>query len=264
MLRAARQTMRTHCAPQVSLPYVKNCAFASHTLEKCSKQLINVRKCYKMISVFTDRMPDCTSVAVASDTEPSESEVLFPRFSLALRLASAAEVGRSAPEDDSLNRVIAFAAGFSGAVVDAVEALEPARRAVGVDVVSQGAAAVAQGPAENHLDRPRQFADSRGVQVLCGCEGMNPCGEERFIDVDVAQARDQRLVEQRGLDRARGFRQARGQLPRPHLQGRGSGPMMPAPSSVSLSHQTPPKRRGSRKRSCSPSFLLPKFRIRCV
>ena len=77
----------------------------------------------------------------------SDCHLATPRW-----LAFPAEVSGSTTEDDSMNRLTAFLAGLSRAVVHAVESLKGAFRAVGIDKVAQRAAAVLQGAAENRLD----------------------------------------------------------------------------------------------------------------
>jgi hypothetical protein len=78
----------------------------------------------------------------------------------------------AAAEDDALDRPLARAAGVALAVVDAVELLEAAGDAVGVDVVAQGAAAVADGAAEDALDGVAEDADLLRAEPVGGSEGV--------------------------------------------------------------------------------------------
>src|SRR5581483_2452202 len=125
------------------------------------------------------------------------------------RLALRAEVGASSAEDDALDGGFAGAAGFAGLGVDAVEALKGAGLAVGVAVVAEGAAAVAAG-------------NLRRRQLIGGGQWVDAGGEEGFIDVDVAEARDQRLVEQGVFDGAGGFAEPAGELGGPKHERLGA------------------------------------------
>ena len=100
----------------------------------------------------------------------------------------------SSADDDPFNRRAAGLAGGVGLAVDFVQALEAALLAVGVYVVAQGAAAVADGLAEGLLDRAIQGRDLGERQAISGGEGVDAGLEEGFVDVNVAQAGDETLV----------------------------------------------------------------------
>lgn len=97
-------------------------------------------------------------------------------------------------------------------MVDAMELLEAAGPAVGVVEVAEGAAFVLQGAAEDALDAARQAGDVGWAERVGGSERMNGGVEEGLIDVNVAQAGDQPLVEQGVLDRSGGAGKAAGEV----------------------------------------------------
>ena len=119
-------------------------------------------------------------------------------------LAVGAEMGGSGGEDDALDGRVAFSAGLVVAGVDVVEVLEASWGAVGIDIVAEGAAAGVYGAAEDELDGLGELADLCVGEVVGGGEGVDGGDEERFIGVDVAEAGDEGLVEECGLDRAAG------------------------------------------------------------
>ena len=122
------------------------------------------------------------------------------RFKLAIR----AEVRRSSAENDALNLSPADAARLARAIVDFMLKLKPTGFTVGIAVIPQRAAAMIDRLLENRFDRAIQRCDLCIGQSVGGDEGMDTGGEEGFIDIDVPQAGDQRLIEQCGFDRPAG------------------------------------------------------------
>jgi len=111
------------------------------------------------------------------------------------------EVGAAAGEGDAADGCCAGEAGLSGAPVDAVFQLEEAARAVGIDVIGDGGASELDGVAEN-IDKRGAQAGQLGSGEAGGLAGGADGGaEERLVGVDVADAVQERLIEQRGLDR---------------------------------------------------------------
>src|SRR5437868_4050323 len=117
-------------------------------------------------------------------------------------LAGFAEVGGSAADDDALDGLAAGGAGLVCAGVDFVALLEFALVTGGVAVVAEGAAAVADGLAEDPFDGAGEALGLIGGEAVGGSEGMDGGTEEGFIDVDVAEAGDEGLVEEGGFDGA--------------------------------------------------------------
>ena len=112
-----------------------------------------------------------------------------------------AEVGAAAGEGDAADGGGADEAGLAGAPVDLVPELEEAAGALGIDVVGDGGAAKPDGVAED-LDERGAQAGQFGAGEAGGLAGGAKAGaEEGFVGVDVADAVQERLVEQRGLDR---------------------------------------------------------------
>jgi hypothetical protein len=77
----------------------------------------------------------------------------MPSFAFSFsRLAIGAEMRRAAAEHDAADGLFAGGAGLVGAIVDAVELLESAFAAFGVDVIAQGAAFVLDCATQDLLD----------------------------------------------------------------------------------------------------------------
>jgi len=111
-----------------------------------------------------------------------------------------AEVRPAPGEDDTADRRAADEAGLSLAGIDAVLDLEEAGFTVGVDVVGDRRAAGADGGLK---DGSKGFVEAR--EARAGEAAGNACGadagaEETFVGVDVADAVEERLVEERGFD----------------------------------------------------------------
>ncbi len=121
-------------------------------------------------------------------------------------------MGGATAKDYTLNWSFAARTGLALAGVDAVEELEAAFFAVGVDVVAQGAAAMVDGAAENQLDGAVEAEDLVASQSVAGDRGVDSAVEEGFIGVDVADAGDEALVEEGGFNDAAGFGKALGEL----------------------------------------------------
>ncbi len=104
-------------------------------------------------------------------------------------------------------------AGVAFPGVDLVKALESTFLALGIDIVAERAAAMADGAAEGCLDRTVERGDLGWRELVGGGEGVDAGGMKRFVDIDSAQAGDEALIEQGVLDGAGCFGQAVRQLP---------------------------------------------------
>ena len=104
-------------------------------------------------------------------------------------------MGGSAAENDAFDGTFATDARLAFAVVDAVKELEATFFAVGVYVVSQGAASVIDRAAEDQFDGAIEAEDLLASQPIGGDGGMNPRVKERLVGVNVADAGDQTLIE---------------------------------------------------------------------
>lgn len=102
-----------------------------------------------------------------------------------------------------------------------MQKLESAFFAVGIDVVAQGAAAVVDGPAQNELDGAVEADDLLALQAIGGEGGVNAAMEKGFIGVDVADPRDEALIQQSCFDRTASPGKGRNQLIRTHCQRLG-------------------------------------------
>ena len=109
-------------------------------------------------------------------------------------------MGGAAGEGDALDGCVADEAGEVGALVDLMAELEEAADAVGVDVVGDGGAAELDGLAQDSDQRCAQPGEL-GARKARGLAARADAGEEDcLVGVDVADAVEERLVEQRGLD----------------------------------------------------------------
>ncbi len=109
-------------------------------------------------------------------------------------------MGASAPYDDAADGGAADAAGLAGALVDAVFELEEAFDAVGVDVVGDRGAAEADGVVEDLDEGLAELFEFIFGEATGRAAGADAGAEEAFVGVDVADAGEQGLVEQGGLD----------------------------------------------------------------
>ncbi len=124
-----------------------------------------------------------------------------PRESIvALVLAGGAVDGGAAAYGEFFEGGGAVVAELAGAAVDLVLELEEAADAVGVDVVGDGGAAELDGVGEDLLEGGVE-ADELGAGEAAGVAGGADAGaEEAFVGVDVADAVEDGLVEEGGLD----------------------------------------------------------------
>ena len=115
-------------------------------------------------------------------------------------MASGAEVGASAAYDYSLNGGFADTAWLAGAGVDVVVELEEAGYTFGIYVIGDGGAAEFDGMFED-FDEGGAEAGELGAGESAGvAEGSDAGVEESLVGIDVADAVEEGLVEQRGLD----------------------------------------------------------------
>ena len=117
-------------------------------------------------------------------------------------LAPRAEVGRSRADDDPLDRPPAARARFAGALVD-LQVLLHRAVAVGRRVVVDRASAAHDGLGQDPPDLVVQVPLVGGSQRPGRPERMEPGRPQRLVGVDVADAGDERLVEQERLEPAR-------------------------------------------------------------
>ena len=101
---------------------------------------------------------------------------------------------RAAAEHNALDRGFASAAGLPRPVVNAMLLLIAAFDAIAIHVIPQAAPAIAQG-AQRQLDGTVQPLHFVFRQLIGGRERMNRGEEKRFIRVDIADARHDRLIQ---------------------------------------------------------------------
>ncbi len=143
---------------------------------------------------------------------------------------------RTAALHDALDLALAVAAGagLAFAVIDREMMLEISKLAIRSRIIAQRRTAGFDRRAQHRLDRrnepPRALARNRVRQSL----GRNPRAEQRLADIDVAETRNDALIQQRGLDRrALAFQRLADSTAGVNASSSGSGP---SPSnSLSLS-----------------------------
>ena len=116
-------------------------------------------------------------------------------------LAPRAEVGRPRPDDDPLDRPAAARTRLAGPLVD-LQVLLHRAVAIGRRVVVDRAAAPLDGLAEDPPERLVQVPLVGGAERAGGPQRVQPGRPERLVRVDVADAGEERLVEQQRLEPA--------------------------------------------------------------
>ena len=109
-------------------------------------------------------------------------------------------MGAAASNDDALDGGFADTAGFAGAGVDVVVELEKAGYAFGVYVIGDGGAAQLDGVFEDFDECGAEAGELVAGESSGVARGADAGVEEGLVGVDVADAVEEGLVEQRGLD----------------------------------------------------------------
>src|SRR4051812_43698916 len=99
-----------------------------------------------------------------------------------------AKVGGSTPEHNSLDEFLASHAGLVFTIINAMKKLETARFPIGVDVVSQRAAAMVDGAAEDQFDGAVESKNLLAREAICRNSGADAALEKGFIGINVADA----------------------------------------------------------------------------
>ena len=115
-------------------------------------------------------------------------------------LALGAEVRAPPSHNDPRNRRLAPPAGFTGPLVDAMLELEEAFHSFGIHVIGDRGASHLDGLLQHGLQRLAQTLQLRTGKPSGSASWPETGVEQAFVGVDVAHAREQRLVEQGGLD----------------------------------------------------------------
>src|SRR6266404_7400000 len=136
---------------------------------------------------------------VAMPTEPFTSVLMFMYAScLTLRTIK----GRTARLHNALDRAPASQlTGLGFAAIDQEMMLEIAGIAGGLGVIAQGGAAGSNGILQHFLNRRHQRGQTLALDRARQPFGRDAGAEQRLADIDIAQACDQPLVQQRRLDR---------------------------------------------------------------
>ena len=91
-------------------------------------------------------------------------------------------------------------AGLSGALVNAVLHLEKSPAAFRVHVIGNRRTSRVDGIGEHIDDGPVQAAGALGGEAVGKSQRMDTGAKQGFIGIDIADAPDEGLVEQQGLD----------------------------------------------------------------
>jgi hypothetical protein len=115
-------------------------------------------------------------------------------------LALRAVVAAAAGDYDAFDGSFADEAGFPFASVDAVLELEESFFAVGIDVVGDRRATEGNGFFQDFFHGGVKFGELVASYGGSAAAGADSGAEERFISVDVADAAQKFLIEERALD----------------------------------------------------------------
>src|SRR5437868_10870548 len=127
-------------------------------------------------------------------------------------LAFRAIEGGTAALDEAPDRPAAWAR-LALAIVDRKPFREVAELAVGRSEVAQGRAAGLDCFGENRVDRGHEPAQALERDGAAGAGRMNAGAEQRLAYVNIAEARDDPLIEEEELDRRASPREAAPELP---------------------------------------------------
>jgi hypothetical protein len=117
-------------------------------------------------------------------------------------LALGTDVRASLPHGDPLNRCVTARTRLTFPAVGDEPASEISSGAVGLPeiAVRQRGAALTNGSAQRRLYRPVEHLDLSIGEAVSRAKRVNASLPERLIDVDVPQASQEALIEQKGLD----------------------------------------------------------------
>lgn len=119
-----------------------------------------------------------------------------------LLLAVRTEMCAATREDDSFDGRFAFVTRQCLSAVDLVTILVLAAVAVGVAVVADGAAALGDGAGEDRLERTRELLNGASIQIAAARQRMDAALVEGFVGINISNAGEEPLIQQRILDRA--------------------------------------------------------------
>lgn len=107
----------------------------------------------------------------------------------------------------------------AGSPIDAMQALETSPAPIGGAMVLDGASTKLDCLGQHRPNRPGEAVDRVGIEAVRPHARMHARAKERLVRVDVADAGDDRLVEQRRLDRPSGAAKTLRQFLGAHAQG---------------------------------------------
>jgi hypothetical protein len=145
-----------------------------------------------------------------------------PALNRSQNLATDAQMAGSAADHDAPNLRRAYGTGLSAPTIHAMKPLECAGLSVGIPVVAQRTATMAQCPSKRLLDRAAQAVHLLPRQIARPRQGVDSRCKQRLVHVDVPQSRDHSLIEQRALDRAPRSAHKPRKVRRPQRQGLGT------------------------------------------
>lgn len=116
-----------------------------------------------------------------------------------MALARGAKEAGAAGLHDAFDGAGASGAGVASLAIDLKAFLEIAQRAVGGGVIAQTGATGGDGFVEDIDNSGGKAGDLFALDAAAGAGGVDAGAEERFADVDVAEAGDETLIEEERL-----------------------------------------------------------------
>ena len=128
-------------------------------------------------------------------------------------------MGAAAGDGYAADRRGAAAAGQAGALVDAVFHLEKSGFAGGIDVIGDGGSTQADGVMQDLAQCEAEALEISAGEAAGHAAGADSGAEEAFVGVDIADAGEEALVKEGGLDGSFSFAEERGEI----FRGDGEG-----------------------------------------
>ena len=110
-------------------------------------------------------------------------------------------MGASSCYYDALDRVTASQAGITGALVDAMLQLEESPDAICVDVIGNGRATELNRLFQNRTESEPELFKFRARESPGAAAWTDSGAKQALIGIDVSDARQQGLIQERGFDR---------------------------------------------------------------
>jgi len=110
-------------------------------------------------------------------------------------------VGTAATDDNPLDWRLAHPARLARTRINMMAKLKETGDSIGIHIVRHGRTAKLDGFGEDFDERGAESCKFRAGQLAGMASRANPSMEEGLVSVDIADAMEQRLVQQRGFNR---------------------------------------------------------------